>query len=97
MFIKYIIKKDTQAVVVKFDLRNNSVILGGYVKFIELINTLLQNQYFGKFIKEDNNHSQRNKVRFIGIMKGMSDFIEIMDKIKQDFDCEKVKRVERLI
>lgn len=97
MFIKYIVKKGTQAVVIKFDLRNCAVQLGGYVKFIELINTLMENQYLGKIVCDANSHSQRNKVRFVGKFKSLTKFLEVMEKVKEDFDVDKVKRVERLI
>jgi len=96
MFVKYVVKKGEEAVVVKFDLRIKRVFFGGYVKFIGLINSLMQPQYFGGKVEEKNYHSQRNKIRYEADME-TTIFLEIMDKIMEDFDTKRVQRVDRLI
>jgi tRNA1(Val) A37 N6-methylase TrmN6 len=95
MFVKYIVKRGDEAIVIKFDMRNTRIQIGGYSRFIELLNILVHPPYFSK-IEMENTHSQRNKIRYEGSMN-LSDFLKMMDKVSSDFDCEKVKRVNRLI
>ncbi len=97
MFIKYVVKRAEETIVIKFDIRNNSIYIGGYISFIDLVNTVMQKEYFKKYMSNENVHSQRNKVKYKGEIKGLSEFILVMEKIKEDFDCKQVKRVERLI
>jgi len=95
MFVKYIVKRENASVVVKFDLRSNRVVIGGYVKFIDFIGCLISETYFD--IDSPNCHSQRNKVRYEKVMLSLKHFNDIMIKVQEDFYVTKAKRVERLL
>ena len=96
MFVKYIVKKDNEAVVIKYDLRTNNIQIGGYCKFIALIHQLVNVPYFEQLSQCSNSHSQRNKLRYEAKIE-LGKFLEIINKITQDFSCERALRVNRLI
>lgn len=95
MFLKYIIKRGEESIVIKFDLRTCEVQIGGYFRFINLIHAVMDKPYFN-MIKKENDHTQKNKVRYRGALD-LKDFNAIIELIKEDFHCQLVRRVNRLI
>lgn len=95
MFTKYVVKHGDSAVVVKFDLRVNKLIVGGYVRHIDLTKKLVSKLYFN-MSNLKNCHSQRNKVKYVEKME-LDKFIEVMDRVSEDFSVEKVRHVNRLL
>lgn len=96
MFVKYIVKKGEEAVVIKFDLRNKKLQVGGYHRFVGLITQICSKPYFDELVGVENNHSQRNKLRY-EITVETNRFLETIEKISEDFDCERARKVNRLI
>jgi tRNA1(Val) A37 N6-methylase TrmN6 len=95
MYIKYLVKKEDDIAVIKFNIDKKKVQIGGYARFFNLITLLINKPYFSSVVKE-NTHTQRNKMRFEGTIT-MEKFIETIDMVSQDFDVEKTQRVGRLI
>jgi hypothetical protein len=96
MFIKYLVKQGESAIVVKFDLRSDKIIMGGYVMNVDILQRLMRRPYFEKSVSSKNCHSQRNKIKYIGRIS-LDKFLEVMDRVSEDYTVEKVRRVNRLI
>ena len=95
MWLKYIIKRGRESIVVKYNIREEKVVLGGYAVFSEFILLLTKPPYF-ESVDPHNVDSQKNKIRFIGYMS-LDLFHEVIRMVGESFYCERVNNVNRLL
>lgn len=95
MWIKYLVKRDEQTVVIKFDTSTEKIILGGYGKFFELIEAIKEGEYFD-CEWGGNTHSQPNKFRHESHVNSTA-FLAGMTNLAEDYDVEKVTSTDRMI
>lgn len=95
MFEKYVVKKDNQTVVLKYDLRTDTVTVGGFAVFSELIELVVEDG-FDQEMPLENTHSQRNKIKYI-FKCARKKYRSAIKYLDENFILEKVESHGRLI